>query len=313
VCVRTFIPVIGKHMKMVAASVALVAAGSCWMAGQSVTAGTTHADNATPAATTTVTPGTPAVVPSAKSLLALAAAQFTVQKSFHVAGSIHESVTGETPGSLTIASESDISVVKPQQEHTTATRSITGGVTSIPPIPPLEIARRGNRLAVRSGTGPWQCTKVKTLPASTPLPITLSPKNSSSLGGTTHISKLANLGTETIDGTLVWHIYGAGIYVPMTKKVQKSKVQLDIYVTKSDFTVRRYSVVETSPMKKGKLTVNITEDFSMYGEPVNVVLPAECNTISHLEVSALGLPLASVAPDPWTLIPQLRVFLRPVT
>ena len=233
-----------------------------------------------------------------------------MQKSFRVAGLIHESVAGKTPGSLTIASESDISVVKPQQEHTTATRS-TGGVTSIPPIPPIEIARRGNRLAVRSGTGPWQCTKVKTLPASVPLPITSSPKSSSSLGGTTHISKLANLGTETIDGTLVWHIYGASIYVAMTKNVQKSKVQLDIYVTKSDFTVRRYSVIEISPMKKGKLTVNITEDFSMYGEPVNVVVPAECNTVPHLGVSTPGLPLASAAPDPWTLIPQLRAFLLP--
>jgi len=233
-------------MKMVAASVALVAAGSCWMAGQRVTVGTTHADNATPAATTTVTPGTPAVVPSAKSLLALAAAQFTVQKSLHMAGSIHESVTGKTPGSLTIASESDMSVVKPQQEHTTATSSITGGVTSIPPIPPLEIARRGNRLAVRSGTGPWQCTKVKSLLASTPLPIAPSPKSSSSSGGKTHMSKLANLGTETIDGTVVWHIYGAGIFTAaMKKKVQKSIVQLDIYVTQSDFTVRRYSAVET--------------------------------------------------------------------
>lgn len=298
-------------MKMVAASVALVVASSCWIAGQSVTAGATHADNATPSATTTVTPGTPAVVPSAKSLLASAAAQFTVLKSFHVAGLIHESVTGKTPGSLTIASESDISVVKPQQEHTTATTSITGGLTSSPPIPPLEIARRGNRLAVRSGTGLWQCTKVKTLPASTPLPITSSPKSSSSLGGTTHISKLANLGTETIDGTLVWHIHSAGIYVPMTKKVQKAKVQLDIYVTKSDFTVRRYSVVETSPMKKGKLTMNITEDFSMYGELVNVVLPTECNTVFHLGASAPRLPLASAAPDPWTLIPQLRALLRP--
>jgi len=51
-------------------------------------------------------------------------------------------------------------------------------------------------------------------------------------------------------------------------------------------------------MNKGKLTMNITEDFSMYGEPVNVVLPTECNTVSHLGASAPGLPLASVAPDP---------------
>ena len=300
-------------MKTVAASVVLVAAGFCWMAGQSVTAGTTHADNATPVATTTVTLGTPAVVPSAKSLLAAALAQFAAQKTVHVKYGLSEKLPIGKGVTIAMASEGDMSLVKPQQGHLVTAQTVSGVGQPSQTLPVAESIFRGKPLASRSGIGPWKCTKLKTSLSSTQLSLSPSISGPSAAHTTLHFSKALNLGPETIDGTPVWHLRNTGrLSVGAKKTLEVERLQLEYYVAQSDLTLRRLTEIGAATISKQKLTANVTADFSMYGEPVNVVLPAECNTVSHLGVSAPDLPVAGVAPDPQKLVPQLRAFLKPV-
>jgi hypothetical protein len=220
--------------------------------------GQTTPPTATPLPPPTATV-TPAPLPSGPALLARADAADLAKDTMHVEGFRQDL----TPGKVTtLAREHADAAWREQRLHVI----ITSRSTRLDVHPPSVTTSRmawivvGNRSATRTNRGAWTCGK--------------STSATVDGNGGANAPKPVTQGSETLDGTPVWRV--RTIYT-LNDNGSVTHETVDDYISQLDYTWVR-EVISGTVLKQGTLTDRFQgrSDFSRYGAPVHVRLPAAC-------------------------------------
>lgn len=232
--------------------------------GQSTGTGTGTPTTGTPVVVPTVI-ATP-TIPSGQDLLTRMAAAMAAKNTYHETTHSTVEIPSITRGGVT--AQSDVSI-KPRLWHIIATTRAT--MLNVQPARTTtrrqEVVVVKQKLAVKVGKRAWSCSSV-------PSGAQVGAQVLVPASGTARIKSIDNLGAETVNTVPVWHVRevvtvsAAGTSTPL--------ITGDYFISQADYMLVR--LTSSGSMTVSGVTGKVTnvQDYTNYGEAVNVTLPAAC-------------------------------------
>lgn len=241
-------------------------------------------------------------MPPAQQLIAQAEGAFAVAGSAHVTETFAGVIThAATTLHLSTSVDGDLSWRQPASAHLTGTVSLPGALAGFPVGLSFEMVLVDGTLALRLFSGSWSCMNIGSPGKGLTLPGMAS-------GVVTKVlfKNAVNLGADTVGGVAVWHVQQVGRLVSKgaRQRAVKTPVTIDLYIAQSDATLRRATASWSGKFGTAGSTATASVDFSMYGETVQVQLPAGC---SSQQSNALGGSLRGMLLG-WTALLHLIGF-----
>jgi hypothetical protein len=273
------------------------------------------------------TAGTP---PPARALLPASVLATLLQNSVHLSGTIGVSASGVPAGTINLSGDF---TWQDQVEGSLNLQTSSPAITTALGGSSVDLVVVGQKLAVRVGTGAWQCAsttgsgaestgsaapatkkskskgkaknksskKSKKAKKSTATSGSASASSAALAQATPQFGQPVDLGAETLDGVAVWHVQAK------STGSTTDTAGIDLYITASDLTLKRVALSETTTSSPA-MTVTATIDLSQYGEPVLVSLPATCASSARALTSTQRSVLRSIGS---MLQPQSLMSLLP--
>jgi hypothetical protein len=241
-------------------------------------------------------------VPPAQQLIVQAQGAFAAAGSAHVTGTFAGVITQTaTTLHLNTSVDGDLSWRQPASAHLTGTVSLPAAVAGFPVALSFETVLVDRTLALRLFSGSWSCMNVGSAGKGLTLPGVASAAVTKVL-----FKNAVNLGADAVDGVAVWHVRQAGRVVSKgaRQRAVKTPLTIDLYIAQSGSTLRRVTASWGGTSGTAGATVTASADFSMYGETIQVQLPAGCSSQSG---TALGRSLRGILLG-WTALLRLIGF-----